>query len=95
MPRNSDEVRGPDQSSVNPWPSLPSYQPMTGDIQSTTRLRNGSQTNGGYDAESVEDELTVMSNVLLGQQFLEMDRVITFDGTNFAPMNMNNWQSMQ
>jgi hypothetical protein len=67
---------------------------MTGDLPSTTRPRNSSQTNGAYDAESVEDELTVMSNVLLGQQFLEMDRVITFDGTNFA-IDMNNWQSMQ
>jgi hypothetical protein len=71
MPRNSDGVRGPDQASPNAWPSLPSYQPMTGDLPSTTRLRNGSQTNGAYDAESVEDELTVMLNVLLGQQFLE------------------------
>jgi hypothetical protein len=94
MPRNSDEVRGPDQASVNAWPSLPSYQPMTGDLSSITRLRNGSHTNGAYDAESVEDELTVMSNVLLGQQFLEMDRVITFDGTNFA-IDMNSWQSLQ
>jgi hypothetical protein len=94
MPRNSDRVREPDQASPNAWPSLPSYPPMTGDLPSTTRLRNGSQTNGAYDAESVEDELTVMSNMLLGQQFLEMDRVITFDGTNFA-IDMNNWQSMQ
>lgn len=35
----------------------------------------------GYGEE--EDELTAMSHILLGQQFLEMDRVITFDGTDF------------
>jgi hypothetical protein len=38
----------------------------------------------------VEDELTAMSNILLGQQFLEMDRVITFDGTNFN-YDMGRW----
>jgi hypothetical protein len=35
----------------------------------------------GYGLE--EDELTAMSHILLDQQFLEMDRVITFDGTDF------------
>lgn len=30
-----------------------------------------------------DDELTAMSHMLLGQQFLEMDRVITLDGTDF------------
>ena len=41
--------------------------------------------------ETVEDELTAMSNLLLGQQFLEMDRVIPFDGTNFNYQEMCNW----
>jgi hypothetical protein len=30
-----------------------------------------------------EDELTTMSNMLLGNQFLEMDRVITLQSTDF------------
>ncbi len=30
-----------------------------------------------------EDELTVMSQMLLENQFLEMDRVIRLDGTDF------------
>lgn len=48
---------------------------VAGDMQS---ISYGSEHN------SVEDELTAMSHVLLGQQFLEMDRVITFHETNFA-----------
>lgn len=46
-----------------------------------------------YDRESVDDDLTAMSSALLGQQFLEMDRVITFDGTNFS-MDINGWQNI-
>ncbi|KAL1968631.1 hypothetical protein VTN77DRAFT_1457 [Rasamsonia byssochlamydoides] len=38
----------------------------------------------GGDKNTTEDELTMMSNVLLGQQFSELDRVITLDGTDFA-----------
>jgi hypothetical protein len=30
-----------------------------------------------------EDELTTMSNMLLGNQFLEMDRVISLQSTDF------------
>ncbi|PGH17460.1 hypothetical protein AJ79_01060 [Helicocarpus griseus UAMH5409] len=33
---------------------------------------------------SSEDELSLISHALLGQQFLEMDRVISFDDTTFA-----------
>jgi hypothetical protein len=39
--------------------------------------------NGSLMVENAEDGLTAMSNILLSQQFLEMDRVITFDGTDF------------
>ncbi|KAJ5612073.1 hypothetical protein N7510_005267 [Penicillium lagena] len=41
---------------------------------------NNSSSNGGGEDE---DELTAMSHMLLGQQFLELDRVITLDGTDF------------
>lgn len=41
----------------------------------------------------MDDELTAMSHILLGQQFLEMDRVITLDGTDFD-INMNAWGNM-
>ena len=38
------------------------------------------------------DELTAMSNSLLGQQFLEMDRVITLDETDFA-LDIGMWRN--
>jgi hypothetical protein len=42
------------------------------------------------DDEIVQDELSVMSQVLLGQPFLELDRVITLEGTDFD-FEANNW----
>lgn len=55
--------------------------------------RTTAQNPMDYDRESVDDDLTAMSSTLLGQQFLEMDRVITFDGTNFS-MDINGWQNI-
>lgn len=43
--------------------------------------------------EIVQDELSVMSQVLLGQPFLELDRVITLEGTDFE-FNANNWATL-
>lgn len=40
--------------------------------------------------QTPDDELTLMSNVLLDQQFSDLDRVITLDGTNFA-FDMSYW----
>lgn len=64
--------------------------------QNTSNLRNfaaGTPTSFNYAPDAaVDDELTAMSDMLLGQQFLEMDRVITFDGTNFA-LDMNGWHN--
>ena len=40
--------------------------------------------------ENIEDELTAMSHNLFGQQFLELDRVITLEGTDFD-FDMNHW----
>lgn len=38
------------------------------------------------------DSLTEMSNFLLGQQFLEMDRVITLEETDFTVgMDLDGW----
>lgn len=54
---------------------------------------NNMQPTIDYDSVSVDDELTAMSNALLGQQFLEMDRVITYDGTNFA-IDLDGWPSI-
>jgi len=41
----------------------------------------------------LQDELSVMSQLLLGQQFLEMDRVITLEGTDFD-FNVNSWGNL-
>jgi hypothetical protein len=38
----------------------------------------------GLNGTAAEDELTLMSNVLLDHQFSQMDRVITLDGTDFT-----------
>jgi hypothetical protein len=46
--------------------------------------------NSSLIVENAEDGLTAMSNMLLSQQFLEMDRVITFDGTDFNYYGMHN-----
>lgn len=62
--------------------------------QETTNFRKpaaGTTLSSNYDSAR-DDELTAVSNMLLGQQFLEMDRVITFDGTNFA-LEMSGWQN--
>jgi hypothetical protein len=50
-----------------------------------------SNTEGS--GQTPEDELTLMSNVLLDQQFSDLDRVITLDGTDFA-FDMSYWGSM-
>lgn len=38
----------------------------------------------GLNGSGTSDELTMMSNMLLDNQFLQMDRVITLDETDFA-----------
>jgi hypothetical protein len=45
-------------------------------------MENTHSSNTGFGGDD-DDELTAMSHMLLGQQFLEMDRVITLDGTGF------------
>ena len=48
-------------------------------------------SNSGEDV--LQDELSIMSQLLLGQQFLELDRVITLEGTDFD-FNVNNWGNL-
>jgi len=74
-------------ASAHLWDSAGYLAPNTGHAANATRL------SAGFDSNSVEDELTAMSNVLLGQQFLEMDRVITFNDTNFA-IDLDGWPRM-
>ena len=56
-------------------------------------MSNPGLMNMNYPGEMMDDELTAMSHVLLGQQFLEMDRVITLDGTDFD-IDMSSWGNM-
>jgi hypothetical protein len=58
---------------------------------STGGINNSGLINMNYPGEIMDDELTAMSHILLGQQFLEMDRVITLDGTDF---DIDNWGNM-
>ena len=46
-------------------------------------INNGDISVGNGMNELTEDELTAMSDGLLDQSFLELDRVITLDGTDF------------
>ncbi|KAK2746163.1 hypothetical protein FQN55_005792 [Onygenales sp. PD_40] len=72
---------------------LSSYPPLS------TTTRPSSQLPPQYQHQhqpadlptNKEDELSLISHVLLGQQFLEMDRVISFDDTTFVldDMTMN------
>lgn len=56
-------------------------------------MSNAGLINMNYPSEMMDDELTAMSHILLGQQFLEMDRVITLDGTDFD-IDMSTWGNM-
>ncbi|MAD87696.1 MAG: hypothetical protein CL912_32450 [Deltaproteobacteria bacterium] len=70
------------------------HNPQTMGLSSGMQAsQNNMPPNIDYDSVSVDDELTAMSNALLGQQFLEMDRVITYDGTNFA-IDLDGWSGM-
>ncbi|KAH7391643.1 fungal-specific transcription factor domain-containing protein [Cadophora sp. MPI-SDFR-AT-0126] len=93
-PQNA--VRTPRGSITNlgnhEWQNFQSSQSMG--LPSNMHIaQNNMQPNIDYDSVSVDDELTAMSNALLGQQFLEMDRVITYDGTNFA-IDLDGWSGM-
>ncbi|KAL2071097.1 hypothetical protein VTL71DRAFT_12332 [Oculimacula yallundae] len=93
-PRNV--IRTPRASISNidnhEWQAFSGFQPMT--MSSNLHAsQNMMQPNVEHDSVSVDDELTAVSNVLLGQQFLEMDRVITYDGTNFA-IDLDGWPSL-
>lgn len=58
-------------------------EPMEGGGNISGAMNNPGLMNMNYAGETMDDELTAMSHILLGQQFLEMDRVITLDGTDF------------
>jgi hypothetical protein len=75
------------------WQPLAPSNQMTPEILDFGSIPDEGHRAGNFDSQSMDDELTAMSNILLGQQFMEMDRVITFNGTNFA-IDMDNWQSM-
>lgn len=67
--------------------------PIEGGSNNPGGIPNPALMNMNYPGEIMDDELTAMSHILLGQQFLEMDRVITLDGTDFD-IDMNSWGNM-
>lgn len=70
------------------------WRPTMPPASKNTQHENLNYRSGNHDNESVDDELTAMSHILLGQQFMDMDRVITFEDANFA-LDMSHWQDMQ
>ena len=95
------------QSTSSNAPQLqPFYGPWGLDVNargtpSNDMMRNGIASerighmgNGGLvGSDNIEDELTAMSHSLLDQQYLDLDRVITLEGTDFD-FDMNNWGSV-
>jgi hypothetical protein len=96
--RRKSTASVPQAESISPSASNVSFNPSMhgpGSWQNPqmSYANHQNTSNVRAFAESVgEDELTAMSDMLLGQQFLEMDRVITFDSANFA-LDMSGWQN--
>lgn len=61
--------------------NIPAHVPLR---EHQTGIENNNERQNVDRGDATEDELTMMSNALLGQQFSELDRVITLDGTDFA-----------
>ncbi|KAJ5765699.1 hypothetical protein N7520_005258 [Penicillium odoratum] len=57
--------------------------PSTAAVAGLMELGMDSNRSNRNSAAGEDDELTAMSHMLLGQQFLELDRVITLNGTDF------------
>lgn len=74
---NTTRARAPSMMATSP-----SSTAAVGGILGLGMEHTNSSSNGVGGGED-EDELTAMSHMLLGQQFLELDRVITLDGTDF------------
>ena len=70
---------------------------MSPDVKLTYSMPNTViQSEPGHlhgETEGSADELTAMSHTLLGQQFTEMDRVFTLNGTDFA-FDVGAWDAM-
>lgn len=103
MPRQAQRLRQPSASAQfngpSGWPSQYGSESPGTNLMVNMASPNGMEDpNSGamginFGGEMVDDELSAMSHILLGQQFMDMDRVITLDGTNFA-IDLNNWQNI-
>src|ERR1700728_250123 len=93
-------------SNILPLPPLKPYElnidiqaPQSVDlVASSMNLANARETDKtgvlsvNNRRHAVEDQLTAMSQILFDQQFLELDQVITLEGTDFN-FEMNNWRN--
>ncbi|KAK6444919.1 hypothetical protein FP744_10001167 [Trichoderma asperellum] len=74
------------EAAQSPVPTSPPNDNRRG-LDSSVHLLTEMNAASGYSHSqpiiTEEDELTTMSNMLLGNQFLEMDRVITLHSTDF------------
>ena len=78
-------------------PQVPETPPSLTDMSISHMVENRSESEAtgrligiGERDEILQDELSVMSQLLLGQQFLDLDRVITLEGTDFD-FNVGTW----
>jgi len=52
-------------------------------------------SNVPFERFPQNDELTAITHTLLGNEFLELDRIITLDGTDFSMNIGNGWQAYE
>lgn len=79
IPKHSMSQFSPGAHVTTPSPTLTSGRPM---------YRHPSMPHAFnsnlYDHFPQNDELTAISHTLLGNEFMELDRIITLDGTSFS-----------
>lgn len=71
------------QSPVPISPPNKNRRGLDSSVHLLTEMNVGDSYSHSQPIITEEDELTTMSNMLLGNQFLEMDRVITLQSTDF------------
>ena len=81
----------------HPQHSTPSplAEPSISHVEISNNLSEATSGLGGMSdgADTTQDALSVMSQSLLDQQFMELDRVITLEGTDFN-FNVTAWENL-
>lgn len=77
-----------DRNSPSQLSSRIGQNPTGGNLNNSQNF--SPQLNPHENWNDINDGLAQMSHILLGQQFSDMDRIITLDGTDFA-LDMGSW----